>query len=40
VRAVRLPLNASSDTGLSGSTNTGQSGNAEFELNVTFKAGA
>lgn len=40
VRAVRLPLNASSDAGLSGSTNTGQSGNAEFELNVTFKAGA
>lgn len=40
VRAVRLPLNASSETALSGSTNTpGEAGSAEFELAVTFKAG-
>jgi hypothetical protein len=40
VRALRLPLNASSDTGLTGSTNaTSAKGNAEFEFAVVFKAG-
>ncbi|HEY5929674.1 MAG TPA: hypothetical protein VIU02_05135, partial [Burkholderiales bacterium] len=40
VHALRLPLNASSETALSGSTNTpGESGSAEFELAVVFKAG-
>jgi len=40
VRALRLPLNASSDAGLSGSTNvTNARGSAEFEFAVVFKAG-
>ena len=40
VHALRLPLNASSETALSGSTNTpGESGSAEFELAVVFKDG-
>ena len=40
VRALRLPLNASSDAGLSGSTNaTSAKGSAEFEFAVVFKAG-
>jgi len=41
VRAVRLPLNASSDVGLAGSTDTSnKKGSAEFEFAVIFKPGA
>ena len=40
VRALKLPLNASSDVGLTGSTNaTSAKGNAEFEFAVVFKPG-
>jgi hypothetical protein len=41
VQAVVLPFNASSESGMSGNTNTpaGSSG-AQFEFNVVFKAGA
>jgi hypothetical protein len=40
VRAVRLPLNVSSDAGLSGSTiATGERNSAEFEFAIIFKAG-
>ncbi len=41
VRALKLPFNASSDSGMTGSTNTpGGAGGAEFEFAVTFMAGA
>lgn len=41
VNALKLPFNASSDTGITGSTNTpGGAGGAEFEFAVTFKPGA
>jgi len=41
VRALKLPFNASSETGLAGSTNIiSARGNAEFEFVVVFKAGA
>lgn len=40
VRAVRLPLNVSSDAGLSGSTTaTSERNSAEFEFAIIFKAG-
>ena len=40
VRALQLPLNVSSDTGLSGSTNaSSQRGSAQFEIAIVFKAG-
>ena len=41
VRTLKLPLNVSSDTGLSGSTNApSQRGSAQFEIAIVFKAGA
>ena len=41
VHAIKLPFNASSDSGITGSTNTpGSAGGAEFEFAVTFKPGA
>jgi len=41
VHALKLPFNASSDMGITGSTNTpGGAGGAEFEFAVTFKPGA
>lgn len=41
VHALKLPFNASSDTGMTGSTNTpGGVGGAAFEFAVTFKPGA
>jgi hypothetical protein len=41
VNALKLPFNASSDMGITGSTNTpGGAGGAEFEFAVTFKPGA
>lgn len=41
VHALKLPFNASSESGISGSTNTpGGAGGAEFEFAVTFKPGA
>lgn len=40
VRALRLPLNVSSDSGLSGSTNaSSERGSAQFEIAIVFKAG-
>jgi hypothetical protein len=40
VRALRLPLNVSSDAGLSGSTAaTSERNSAEFEFAIIFKAG-
>ncbi|MGH8758076.1 MAG: hypothetical protein ACREVW_00950 [Burkholderiales bacterium] len=40
VRTLRLPLNVSSDTGLSGSTSaSSERGSAQFEIAVVFKAG-
>ena len=40
VRTLKLPLNVSSDTGLSGSTNApSQRGSAQFEIAIVFKAG-
>ena len=40
VRTLQLPLNVSSDTGLSGSTNTSsERGSAQFEISIVFKAG-
>jgi hypothetical protein len=40
VRALQLPLNVSSDTGLSGSTNaSSERGSAQFEIAIVFKAG-
>jgi hypothetical protein len=40
VRALKLPLNSSSDAGLTGSTNaTSAKGNAEFEFSIVLKAG-
>lgn len=41
VQAIQLPFNASSDTGMTGSTNTpGGAGGAAFEFAVSFKPGA
>jgi hypothetical protein len=41
VRTLKLPLNSSSDAGLTGSTNaTSAKGNAGFEFLIVFKAGA
>ncbi len=41
VQALKLPFNASSDSGITGSTNTpGGAGGAEFEFAVIFKPGA
>jgi hypothetical protein len=40
VRTLQLPLNVSSDSGLSGSTNTSsERGSAQFEIAIVFKAG-
>jgi hypothetical protein len=40
VRTLQLPLNVSSDTGLSGSTNApSERGSAQFEIAIVFKAG-
>jgi hypothetical protein len=40
VRTLKLPLNVSSDTGLSGSTNApSERGSAQFEIAIVFKAG-
>jgi hypothetical protein len=40
VRALQLPLNVSSDTGLSGSTNaSSERGSAQFEIAIVFKTG-
>ena len=40
VRTLKLPLNVSSDTGLSGSTNApSQRGSAQFEIAIVFKSG-
>jgi hypothetical protein len=40
VRTLRLPLNVSSDTGLSGSTSaSAERGSAQFEIAIVFKAG-
>jgi hypothetical protein len=41
VHALKLPFNASSESGITGTTNTpGGAGGAEFEFVVTFKPGA
>ena len=40
VRALKLPLNSSSDAGLTGNTNAASTkGNAEFEFAIVFKTG-